>query len=147
MRRKTGSGFVNSNPICMNNNCTIIFVYNENSDAFSIVSGYFHKVISPQTYECRLCKFTHHHFGLKQEWKSFIGNLPFQFEFLNKDQFIEKHKNTEASFPGIFLKKDNELHLLVSANEIDACQSSGDLKKLLLSKPLLYDKCNYSGIQ
>ncbi len=147
MRSKTGLDFVNSNQHCMRNNCTIIFVYNEVGNAFSIVSGYVHKMISSKTYHCNLCKITHHNFGMRNEWKSFINKLPFKFGFLNKDQFGEKYKNFITSFPVILVKKNNELHLLASSNEIDACTSTGDLKKLLLSKLSLYDKCNYSDIQ
>ena len=147
MRNKTGLDFVNGNQHCMRNNCTIIFVYNEESNAFSIVSGYVHKMISPKTYHCNLCKITHHHFGMRSEWKSFINKLPFKFEFFNKNSFAEKYTNLSISFPAILLSRNNQLHSLAFAEEINTCASAKDLKKLLLSKLSLYDKCNYSGIQ
>lgn len=131
----------------MKSNCTIIFVYNEQSDVFSTVSGYVHKMLSPATYHCNLCVITHHNFGMKKEWKSFIQRLPFQFEFLNKDEFVQKYKNFVREFPAILLKEKEQLHLIATTAEIDAQTSTDDLKKLLSSKLSIYDKCNYSDIQ
>jgi hypothetical protein len=131
----------------MRNNCTLIFVYNEQSDVFSTVTGYIHKMMSPETYHCNLCKITHHNFGMKKEWVSFIEKLPFQFEFLNKDRFIQKYRNFGIKFPVIFLKEDTRLCLIASAAEIDAQSSTDDLKKLLLLKLSTHDKRDYSNIQ
>lgn len=131
----------------MKNNYTLIFVYNEETDVFSTVSGYLHKMFSPQTYHCNLCKITHHNFGMKKEWKSFVQQLPFKLEFLNKDQFLQRYKNSITEFPAILLKEKHRLHLIAAAFEINVQKSTSDLKRLLLSKLSIYDKRDYSNIQ
>ncbi|MBA3647638.1 MAG: hypothetical protein H0W62_03650 [Chitinophagales bacterium] len=65
----------------------LIFVYNVNSDLFSTVTDFVHKILSPSTYQCKLCALTYGNFSLKQEWKAFIESLLIETVFLCKDEF------------------------------------------------------------
>lgn len=117
----------------------LIFVYNAESNIFSTVSNYVHKIISPETYACSLCKLTYTNFGIKAEWKSFLDNLQIQKEFLHLNQYIKKYGRINASFPVIFLQANGTLNVLTSAKEIDACLTLNDLKNLLQVKLAVYD--------
>ncbi len=113
---------------------TLLFVYNADSDLFSTVSDYMHKIISPETYTCSLCKLTHTNIGMRNEWASYLKGLPFFKEFLHKDEFIRKYNSMISSFPTIYLKYNTELELLASSKEINGCSTLDDLKKLLEAK-------------
>ncbi len=43
----------------------LIFVYNANSDLFSTVTDFAHKILSPSTYQCQLCALTYGNFSKK----------------------------------------------------------------------------------
>jgi hypothetical protein len=65
----------------------LIFVYNANSDFFSTVTDFAHKILSPATYQCHLCALTFGNFSIKQGWKSFIEGLSLKAILLHKDEF------------------------------------------------------------
>ena len=75
----------------------LIFVYNANSDLFSTVTDFAHKLLSPSTYNCNLCALTYGNFTIKQEWKSFIEELAIKTVFLHKDEFEKQYKIQAAS--------------------------------------------------
>jgi hypothetical protein len=60
----------------------LIFVYNANSDLFSTITDFAHKILSPSTYDCHLCALTYGNFSEKKEWKAFIENFPVNAIFL-----------------------------------------------------------------
>ena len=68
---------------------------------------------------------------MKDEWKKFIKTLPYEIEFLHKDEFHKKYGKTENAFPNAFIKKDNKLRLLISNKEMNSVKSINDLKTLL----------------
>jgi len=71
---------------------------------------------------------------MNQEWKEFIDQLPFEIEFLHKDEFIKKHKNIKEDFPNVFISENNKLTLLISNKEINKAKSIQDLKDLVTNK-------------
>ncbi|MGI8952546.1 MAG: hypothetical protein ACR2FN_13295 [Chitinophagaceae bacterium] len=50
---------------------TLIFVYNADADLFSTLTDFAHKILSPSTYQCKLCALTYGNISMKQEWKFF----------------------------------------------------------------------------
>jgi hypothetical protein len=111
----------------------LLFVYNANSDLFSTVSDFAHKILSPSTYQCCLCALTFGNFSVKQDWKSFIEALPVKSVFLHKDEFEKKYK-MDSTLPIVFLQSTRALIPIISKQQIEACQSLDELKKLVIQK-------------
>jgi len=63
----------------------LILVYNAESRFFNIVMDCLHKIVSPSTYQCRLCALTYGTIRMKDEWKEFIDKLKIPTEFLHRD--------------------------------------------------------------
>jgi hypothetical protein len=114
----------------------IIFVYNADSSLGAKVFDFLHKAVSPETYECNLCRVTYGVFAERKEWREFIRKLPFQASFLYRDQFAKRHPQAAATpLPAIFLEpKDGQPALLASAEEINCARTVGDLKALVAAK-------------
>jgi len=118
----------------MDKKSTIVFVYNADSGLINSFKDYAHKVIRPDTYSCNLCAVTFGNFGMKQEWKGFIDKLDYDVEFLHRDEFFEKYNVENENFPVAFVKKDENLTLLISHTEINKCKSLKELINLLKIK-------------
>ena len=112
----------------------IIFVYNANSGLFSSLKDTIHKTVSPKTYQCSLCQITFGAFNMKEDWKEFIQKLPYEIEFLHKDEFNKKYGKTEYDFPNAFTIKNGKPDLLISDKEINSAKSIEDLKDLVKNK-------------
>src|SRR4051812_39889081 len=111
----------------------LIFVYNADSNLFSTVTDFAHKLLSPSTYQCHLCALTYGNFTMKQEWKSFIESLPVKSVFLHKDEFIKQH-TVNAELPAVFILSAGLITELLSRREIESCQSLEELKSLVEQK-------------
>ncbi len=123
----------------------LIFVYNANSDLFSTVTDFAHKILSPPTYNCALCALTHGSFSVKQQWKSFIQTLPIETVFLHKDAFHKQYK-IQGRLPAIFISTDGELKALATAQEIKDCTSLQQLEKLVTEKLQDHDKHHHTNL-
>jgi len=111
----------------------IIFVYNANSSLFAQVTDYAHKVISPDTYQCNLCQLTHGNMGMKKEWKDFVQKLPYESEFLHKDEFVKLYPNfRDTSFPAIFKEENGQISQLTSSEEINRQHTIKELEDQVL---------------
>ena len=107
----------------------LIFVYNANTGLFSQVTDSVHKILSPKTYKCNLCKLTYGNVLIKQEWKKFIDTLPHELVFLHKNEFEKQYpKYKSEKLPAIFVEQANNLKLIVTAKEINQVNS---IKKLI----------------
>ncbi len=111
----------------------LIFVYNANSDLFSSLKDVVHKMVSPNTYQCNLCKITYGPLSMKEKWKKFVETLKIETDFLHKDEFFEIYPENKEKLPAIFLKEKG-LKRLASKKEIDSCKNEEELIKLIKSK-------------
>lgn len=107
-----------------------IFVYNADSSLFSQASDFAHKIISPGTYGCNLCKLTHGNLSMKRAWKEFLDSLPQEKIFLHKDQLEGEYAVLgEYSPPCIAVGDGPEpLKVIVRADEM---QEISDLEILI----------------
>jgi len=97
----------------------IIFVYNADSGFVSSLLDIGHKIISPDTYRCNLCKMTHGAFSEKEEWKRYRESSSNEMEFLHKDEF-EKKYGVKKAYPAIFTLSDsNRIEDLISKDSLD----------------------------
>ena len=107
---------------------SLVFVYNADSGMFNTLTDIAHKVFSPQTYACNLCAISHSYFNERDEWKEFIGGLGTECEFLHRDEFEEKYKIKNESYPVIYLNNDNNLTVCLDTKSINECDSMMKLK-------------------
>lgn len=106
----------------------LIFVYNADSSFFALIKGTAHKLASPETYPCNLCKLTYPFASMDKEWKSFINSLPHQTEFLHRDEFAAQYpKQTNISLPAVFIEDTSGIRLLISAEEINKAKNIDEL--------------------
>jgi len=112
---------------------TILFLYNAEDDFPSIVEDFIHKSISPNTYPCQLCKLTYGTFYKKKQWREFLSNLNYSYKFVyrNNDVNINYHGN---QYPIILFGNLENNEVLVSTDELNACQTVEDLIEIIINK-------------
>ncbi len=109
---------------------TLIFVYNADSGLISAFADGISKIISPQTYQCRLCSLTFGTALMKTPWREFIDSLGVPVEFLHRDEFTEKYEYKGAKFPSAYMKRGARLSVFISQEEMDALESLDELMGL-----------------
>ncbi len=96
---------------------TLIFVYNTDSNPISSLIDLGHKILSPETYNCSLCKLTHGPFAEIEAWKAFRISIGVPVEFLHRDEFEKKYEQ-RFEYP-LILKKTTAVEVLLPKEEID----------------------------
>jgi len=119
----------------LKNKDKLIFVYNTDSSVFSQVSDAVKKILTPSKYECNLCMVTYGAISMKDEWRKFLDALPFEKEFLHRDEFHKQHPELKSTkLPTIFISQNNTLNPLVSADEINMQKNIDGLKNIINGK-------------
>ena len=108
----------------------LIFVYNADSGIMNAVKDYFHKVISPKTYECSLCTLTYDILGMKSEWKKAIKETGIKTIFLHKDELAERY-SLSFELPVVLLKKGDKIRVLISAEQMNKIRSLNELIEIV----------------
>ena len=106
----------------------ILIVYNASNDKLSSVFGMIHKVISPKTYACSLCKLTHGNFEIKAIWKRFITGK--NIMILYKSDFMKYYPEAnfeDHEFPMVLTEKNNMLKELLNKKELDQISNTEEL--------------------
>jgi len=112
----------------------IIFVYNADSGMFNSLADTAHKLLSPSTYKCNLCRLTYGQLHEKKEWADFISSFPYDIKFLHKNELVNKYPNIRRKLPAVFNVSKGNLKLLISAKEIDKSRNLEELKRLVVQK-------------
>lgn len=108
----------------------LLFVYNAKAGLANAALDTVHKFVSPQTYECNLCKVTFGPVKMKQEWKSFIKELPYEVEFIHKDEAKKKY-NLEDQFPAAYIKEGEQLKKIITAEQMNNSSDLAAMKQLV----------------
>lgn len=107
----------------------MILVYNANNGLFNAVTDWSHKMFSPQTYQCSLCRYTFGLTGMLIPWKNFLLMQPFPSDFLHRDEFRPRYPHLAATpLPLILVEKDGVAEVLIGAAEI---QETGGVASLI----------------
>ena len=106
----------------------ILFVFKASNAPISKAVDWFHKVISPGTYQCQLCQLTHHHFGSRALLKTWQKQIPYEVEFWYEDQWNEKHREEELPLIAI-LQTDQtaQIEIILTKEEIEKLTSLDEL--------------------
>ena len=104
----------------------LIVVYNAKSTKINALVGYAHKVISPSTYSCNLCKLTHSNLGERKEWTTFIKTLDAKIDFYHINEFEDKY-HQHFEYPVVLVNNNNKFKILLDHLEIDKLTNVSDL--------------------
>ncbi len=113
---------------------TLLFVYNADTGLFSVMTDYAHKILSPKTYPCNLCAITYGNMGMNKKWKEYINNLTIPIEFLHRDEFMKRYSFKNTQLPAAFIKKGDDITVLIDHSEINGCTSVEELMDLVTMK-------------
>ena len=113
---------------------TLIFVYNADSGLLNALNDGILKIVSPSTYDCRLCGLTFGVVSMKTPWRRFIESLGLPVEFLHRDEFGEKYDYEGAEFPSVYAKTGEEMRLFISKEEMNSMESLDELMELVKGK-------------
>jgi len=113
----------------------ILFVYNVDLTPFALLSDFVHRIVSPETYPCRLCDLTYDRFTMKTEWKRFIASLPADCEFELRDRFQRKYPAyAKIALPAVFEHAaGGKFRTLLSAEAINGATTMDALRRLVTS--------------
>ena len=112
----------------------LIYVYNATSGKLSGLLDVAHKLISPKTYQCKLCAITHDTFLENEQWKQFRKNFSLPLEFLHSDEFEKNYKKETIKYPVILLKENENLTAWIPKNEIEQLETTQALIELIQLK-------------
>lgn len=107
---------------------TLILVYNADNGLFNALFDWAHKLFSPETYECSLCRYTYGLTGLRRQWKEFLESLGCPVVFLYRVQFRERYPGLDLRFPAVLVETEPPPRVLLSAQEIT---TAGSLETLI----------------
>ncbi len=113
----------------------LIFVYNADSTLLAQISDGITKILAPNKYQCNLCMLTYGSLSMKEEWRLFLETLPFEKEFLHKDEFKSKFPQlNDTKLPVIFIKEGEEIKVLITNDEISQQKTILQLKELITGR-------------
>lgn len=108
----------------------LLFIYNADSGLRNELLDAAHKVLSPGTYQCRLCELTFGTFREKSMWRKFRQNIDLPMEFLHRDEFLEKYSSKfmqAYTFPVILEVTDHEIDIFLATKDLNALKETEDL--------------------
>ncbi|KAA3624998.1 MAG: GTPase [Flavobacterium sp.] len=119
----------------------LLFVYNANSGAANAVLDSMHKILSPSTYDCKLCELTFGTITERKIWKEFRERSAVDMRFLHKDEFNKEFRSKwlpKYSFPVVLIRNNNQLQLFITTEEFEALNSPQALVNLIQERLSLY---------
>jgi hypothetical protein len=111
----------------------LLFVYNAKGGFWNGALDSAHKVVSPDTYDCKLCAVTFGLFGMKKEWAQFLEELKKQgvsVEFAHKGDQLP----LETKLPAVIMIKEKRPSVLISAEEFVKINDLNAMKTLMREK-------------
>jgi hypothetical protein len=118
----------------------LIFVYNADSGKKNALMDSIHKMISPQTYNCKLCDITYGVFTENKAWKKFRKSSEIPMKFLHRDEFLKQFASkfgAKFNLPVILVENKGELELLVSSDELTLLNKPEELIALIMERHAL----------
>jgi len=113
----------------------LVMVYNAEDGLFNAVNDWAHKIFSPSTYECYLCRYTFGLMGMMAPWKTFIEQQPFPTDFFHRTEFKHTHPQLATlPLPLILAEKEGVIEVLLTADEIKGTGGLTGLIELVQTK-------------
>ena len=111
----------------------LIFIYNAESGVVNELIDFAHKIVSPDTYDCKLYAMSYGAFFMEKKWLTYIETLPFKSTFTYKDKFF-RNEYSDTKFPSVFMRSNENLDEIISATEINEIKNLDQLIDLLNQK-------------
>lgn len=115
----------------------LIFIYNADSGLRNLIIDGAHKILSPGTYECKLCEITFGTFTENGVWKKFRTASDLEMEFLHKDEFRKQYASKfghKFTYPIVLGETQNGLEVLMSTEEMNKMEDTEELIDRLTSR-------------
>ena len=110
----------------------LIFIYNASNDYLSVAFDFTHKIVSPKTYQCSLCKVTFGAFKIHKKWKEYLDSINFEVIFLYKNNYKQYFPNLEVKdFPYSFIYGEQSHIKFLDKTDFDLCKNLDELIKLV----------------
>jgi hypothetical protein len=110
----------------------LLFVYALDSGLFNEVTNFAHKLVSPETYACNLCRLTNGMVTAKREWSDFVKGLGIETKFYHRDTFAKKFPDAPKDYPAAYLAtNEGPLRPVVTGEELRACKQLPELINLV----------------
>lgn len=112
----------------------LILVYNAHSGIGNSLLDSAHKIMSPSTYDCRLCSLTYGAVRERKEWKLFRERSTIPMIFYHKDEFLRVYASKFAAkftFPIILAETGEDLEVLVTTTELNAIEDTSVLIEIV----------------
>ena len=65
---------------------------------------------------------------MKSDWKKFVASLPYEVEFLHKDEFKTTHVGHAIQAPALISSDSDQFTTLISTNDFSLIESLEELK-------------------
>jgi hypothetical protein len=120
------------------------FVYNVEATPQALVKDFIHRLVSPETYPCRLCDVTYGRFVKKPGWQLFLWSLPVKTAFYTKGSFVKKFPAwSHQEFPAVFAEDEaGQLSVFISAREFSSIASLAALESEVTARLKARDAVN-----
>ncbi|WP_027078890.1 hypothetical protein [Maribacter antarcticus] len=115
----------------------LLFIYNADSGLRNSIVDGAHKILSPATYNCNLCKLTHGALSEKKIWTQFrkeLEEVGTELEFLHKNEFGKIYRSKfshKFTFPIVLIAVDNGLEVLIHTHELNSFMAPDALISLV----------------
>jgi hypothetical protein len=110
----------------------LVFVYNADSGLFNSVADAAHKILSPSTYSCNLCKVTYGWFTERTQWRSFVESLNVPCSFIHRDELRRRHPELGSEpLPAVFQVVAGQAARCADAETLNACTDLDSLIALI----------------
>ena len=110
----------------------LIFVYNLDSNVASLIKDTAHKLVSPETEPCNLCRLIYPLASMKREWRKFIESSPHKVVFLHRDEFQKQYPDQKnVQLPAVFRVDPSAIQILISHNEINKAKNLSELIEIV----------------
>ena len=115
---------------------TLIFVYNADGGLFDRLSDAAHKIVSPATYRCDLCRITHGWFRERGAWSDFIRRLDADCRFLHRDGLRQRFPDLVVRLPAVLRLNGGRPEVCVAAEDLERCGNVEALMQLVETRCL-----------
>lgn len=112
----------------------LIFIYNANAGKHEALFDIAHKLVSPQTYDCKLCDITYGIFTEKKVWKKYRKAAKVPMKFLHKNEFSKMYSSKfgfKTTYPVVLAQTEYALEFFIHTEELNSLENVADLMKLV----------------
>lgn len=113
----------------------LILVYNADGDKVSVLLDVVHKIVSPSTYKCTLCKVTYGAFSMHARWREFLREFARKPVEYHRDEFVAKFPGSMVRFPAILVRFGDEApRVLITSVGLETITEIDELIEMVRSR-------------